>query len=101
MVNVCIGRCWTLDRTSPNFVETCLRESLLNSVIKATTTFEIVEPPNFRLHHPQYKDIEDNINGSNIENWLKILLKNVSSQRITNQRKFLKKKSQLRKNMKY
>ena len=56
----------------------------------ATTFFEIAEPRNFGLYPQRYIHIGDEINCSNIENWLKFLLKKLSTEKNQNSWKFLK-----------
>ena len=68
-----------------------LRKSLFNFLASKTTTFfEIAEPRNFGLYPQRYIHIGDEINCSNIENWLKFLLKKVSAEKNQNSWKFLK-----------
>ena len=49
-----------------------------------TTFFEIAEPRIFGLYPQRYIHIGDEINCSNIENWLKFLLKKLSAEKNQN-----------------
>ena len=57
---------------------------------ESTTIFQIVEPRNFRLYPQRYIHIGDEINCLNIENWLKFLLKKLSTEKNQNSWKFFK-----------